>query len=186
MSQVLALDAAGIPRKWINYEDSVSYFAKNMVVWTLGEVVATFRGGVQNDGTPSIISTPSIIAVKGKGFSIEKAGSVKLTNRTLFARDRNLCAYCGGHFNNKDLSRDHIVPVSRGGRDVWTNVVSACMKCNTTKGAKFLNECKLELLYVPYPPSHYENMILQNRNILSDQMDYLLSGVPKHSRVWLN
>jgi hypothetical protein len=44
----------------------------------------------------------------------------------------------------------------------------------------------MELLYVPYVPSYFEAMILQNRNILADQMEYLLSGVPKHSRIWLS
>jgi hypothetical protein len=41
----------------------------------------------------------------------------------------------------------------------------------------------MELKYVPYAPNHYESLILQNRNILADQMDYLISGVPKHSRI---
>lgn len=186
MSNVLALDASGLPRKWINYEDAISYFAKDMVVWTLGETVATFRGGVQNDGIMSVLETPSIIAVRGKGFSMEKAGNVALTNKILFARDRNVCAYCGQTFGSHHLSRDHVHPVSRGGEDVWTNVVSACVKCNTHKGARLLKECKLELLYVPYVPNHYENMILQNRNVLADQMEYLMSGVPKHSRILLN
>ena len=46
-----------------------------------------------------------------------------------------------------------------------------------------LKEAKMELLYVPYEPDHFESMILQNRNILADQMEYLLTGVPKHSRI---
>jgi hypothetical protein len=185
MSRVLALDLSGLPRKWINYEDAVSYFAKDMVKWTLGDVIATFRGGTQNDGRMSVIETPSIIAVRGKGFAIDRAGKVALTNRTLFSRDKHVCAYCGKCFTSNNLSRDHIIPVSKGGEDVWTNVVTACIKCNTQKGAKLLQECRLELLYVPYTPNHYENMILQNRNILSDQMEYLKCGVPKHSRVWI-
>jgi hypothetical protein len=44
----------------------------------------------------------------------------------------------------------------------------------------------MELLYLPYVPSHFENMILQNRNILADQMEYLIAGVPKHSRILLS
>lgn len=184
MSHVLALDASGLPRKWINYEDAVTYFAKEMVVWTLGDPIAVYRGGVQNDGAKSVIETPSIIAVRGKGFNIEKAGRVTLSNKTLFARDRHLCAYCGGVFTNNSLSRDHVLPVSRGGMNNWTNCVTACVKCNTTKGDRTPEEMGRQLLYVPYEPNHYENMILQNRNILADQMDYLLSGVPKHSRVF--
>ncbi len=63
------------------------------------------------------------------------------------------------------------------------NVVTACVLCNNKKDSKTLKEAKMELLYVPYEPNHFESMILQNRNILADQMEYLLSGVPKHSRI---
>ena len=59
-----------------------------------------------------------------------------LTNSMLFARDRQLCAYCGKRFLVRDLSRDHVVPVSRGGRDSWTNTVTACRSCNTRKGGR--------------------------------------------------
>ena len=162
------------------------YHAKNAVAWTLGEVIAKYRGGIQNDGTMSYIETPSIIAIKGHGFNPSRQGRVALTNKTLFGRDRHICAYCGEHFpNTGQLSRDHIVPRSKGGVDDWMNVVSACKRCNTRKGSKSLKEAKLELIYVPYVPNHFENLILQNRNILADQMEYLLAGVPKHSRIIL-
>ena len=184
MHQVLTLDHTGQPRHWISCEDAVTYVAKNLVVWSLGKSIATFHGGFQKDGHRSIIETPPIIAIRGKPFNYEKSGKVLLTNKTLFARDRHTCAFCGNHFFEKNLSRDHIHPVSRGGRDVWTNVVTACIPCNLRKGDKYLSQAGMELLYVPYEPNHYENLILLNRNILQDQMDYLLNGVPKHSRVW--
>jgi hypothetical protein len=181
---VLALDISGIPRAWVNYDDAICYHAKDQVAWSLGEVIARYNGGTQKDGTQSYLETTSIIAVRGSGFDYIKHNKVALTNRTLFARDRNVCAYCGGHFNNyAHLSRDHIMPKFRGGRDEWMNVVTACKVCNQKKGCMTLKEAKMELLYVPYTPNHYENMILQNRTILADQMDYLLSGVPKHSRI---
>ena len=184
---VLALDISGTPRQWISTDDAITYHAKKAVAWTLGNIVAKYRGGLQNDGTESYLETPSIIAIKGHGFNPARHGRVALTNRTLFGRDRHICAYCGGHFpNGNHLSRDHILPKSKGGIDDWMNVVTACKKCNTHKGNKTLKEAKLELIYVPYAPNHFENLILQNRNILADQMDYLLSGVPKHSRIILS
>lgn len=181
---VLALDSSGLPRAWINFEDAICYHAKGQVVWSLGETVARFRGGYKSDGTQSVLETQSIIAVKGS-ISLDKVGRVALTNKTLFGRDRHLCAYCGDKYSNSSLSRDHIIPRSKGGKDTWMNVVTACLKCNHKKGAKTLEKAGLQLLYVPYEPNHYENMILLNRNILADQMDYLMSGVPKNSRVRL-
>lgn len=179
---VLALDAAGLPRKWINFEDAVSYKAKDMVIWSLGETLKIFRGGINNEGIESRIEVPSIIAVRGTS-SLDKFGRVMLTNKTLFARDKHVCAYCAESFSNHQLSRDHVVPKCEGGKDHWTNVVTACKPCNMKKGRKLLENINMKLIYVPYEPNHYENMILLNRNILADQMEYLLSGVPKNSRV---
>jgi hypothetical protein len=181
---VLALDVGGIPRQWLSLEHAILYQAKKQVAWSLGETVATFRGGTQNDGTESFIETPSIIAIRGgEGFNPSKFGKVILSNKTLFGRDRHVCAYCGKQFTSNNLSRDHISPVSRGGENKWMNVVTACKKCNSVKSDRTLKEAHLELLYVPYEPNHYEHMVLQNRNILADQMDYLRTGIPKHSRV---
>lgn len=184
---VLALDVTGTPRQWISYDDAISYHATKSVAWFMGDVVARYRGGVQNDGTMSYIETSSIIAIKGNGFNPHKHSTVALSNRTLFGRDRYVCAYCGGHFPNyHELSRDHIVPRSRGGENSWMNVVTSCRTCNSLKGSKTLKEAKLELLYLPYAPNHHENLLLQNRMILYDQMEYLMTGVPKHSRLLLS
>lgn len=180
---ILALDAAGLPRKWVSDETAISYHAKEMVVWSLGDTVVEYRGGYTNAGVRSRLSSTSIIAVRGQGYSLRGHGTVSLTNRTLFGRDRHVCAYCGNQFSHAKLSRDHIVPVSKGGKDVWMNVVTACLHCNLKKGNKTLDQAGLELLYIPYTPNHYERLILENRHILADQMDYLLTGVPKHSRL---
>lgn len=183
---VLALDITGTPRQWISHEDAITYHAKQAVAWQLGSTVVRFRGGIQQDGRQSYLESTSIIAIRGHGFNPNKHSTVSLSNRTLFGRDRYVCAYCGGHFPNyHQLSRDHIVPKSRGGENTWMNVVTACRDCNSNKGSKTLTEAGMELLYLPYVPTHYENMILQNRNILADQMEYLLAGVPRHSRILL-
>jgi len=181
---ILALDVSGVPRQWISKDDAITYHAKNAVAWALGEVVAKYRGGLQKSGEMSYIESQSIIAIKGHGFNPYKHSTVALTNKTLFGRDRHICAYCGNHFtNSNNLSREHILPKSRGGTNNWMNIVTACKPCNGKKDSKTLKESGMELLYLPYIPSHFENMILQNRNILADQMDYLMSGVPKHSRI---
>jgi 5-methylcytosine-specific restriction endonuclease McrA len=106
-----------------------------------------------------------------------------LTNKNLFARDRNLCCYCGRHYVDAKLSRDHIHPVSKGGKNVWQNVATACKSCNHEKDDNLLNDTDMELLYVPYVPNHAERLIMQNRNILADQMDFLEGFLPEHSRL---
>ena len=184
---ILALDSSGTPREWISYDDAISYHATDSVVWSLGDVVAKYRGGFKEDGTQSYIESTSIIAIKGRRFDLLKSGTVALTNKTLFGRDRNICAYCGTqHANYSKLSRDHIVPKFLGGLNVWQNVVTACKACNSRKGHKTLKESKMSLLYVPYEPNHWEHLLLQQRNILADQMEYLMAGIPKHSRILLN
>ncbi|MEY8876194.1 MAG: HNH endonuclease, partial [Leptothrix sp. (in: b-proteobacteria)] len=105
------------------------------------------------------------------------------SNTKLFVRDRHVCAYCGGLFHVDELTREHIVPTSRGGVDSWMNCITACRSCNGRKGAKLLEQTGMELLFLPYTPSLHEDMILRGRRILVDQMEFLLASVPRHSRL---
>lgn len=187
MSRILTLDAQGQPHRWISHEDAITYHAKNLVAWQLGEGEGDvmFRGGENRiTGKQSCIITAPIIAVKGESAAAKRAnGTPALTNRTLFQRDRHLCGYCGKVFSDLRLTREHVIPVSRGGKDIWTNVVTACERCNNKKDNKLLEECGMQLLYVPYTPNRAEALILENRNVLACQMQYLLSFLPTHSRV---
>lgn len=185
MTQILALDMSGTPRAWISLNDAILAHAKGNVAWQYGDHEFVARGGFQKDGIQSIIKTSSIIAVKAEnGFAIEKVRKeVVLTNRTLFGRDRHMCAYCGRIMAPKGLSREHIIPTSRGGLNVWTNVVTACFDCNCDKDNRLLSECGMHLLYVPYVPTHAERLILEGRNVLSDQMEFLRSRLGKNSRL---
>jgi 5-methylcytosine-specific restriction endonuclease McrA len=106
-----------------------------------------------------------------------------LSNSKLFVRDRHVCAYCGSTFHSDDLTREHILPSSRGGADAWMNCITACKSCNGRKGNRLLHEAGMELLFLPYIPSLHEDMILRGRRILVDQMEFLLASVPRHSRL---
>ena len=65
--------------------------------------------------------------------------------------------------------------MSRGGRDRWSNVVTACRSCNTRKGNRTPEEARMPLLAVPYVPNWAEYLALSNRKILADQMEFLKS-----------
>jgi hypothetical protein len=182
---ILALDMAGTPNRWLMVEEAMTYHARQMVAWSLGELVCTYHGGIcRMTGERSLLSTSSIIAIKGaKEFSKEQAPEPHLSNSSLFFRDRHVCAYCGDRFRERDLSRDHVIPVFMGGIDRWMNVVTACRVCNIRKGGRTPEGAHMPLLYTPYVPNRYEHLILQNRRILQDQMEYLMAKVPKHSRL---
>ena len=181
---ILQLDTSGQPARWINYERAVFYLAKDLVSWTHGEQEYTIYGGKQRKtGDRSFLDIPSIMAIKSKSTGKHKYKTPTLTNTALFRRDHCLCAYCGQIFNPRDLTRDHVIPVSTKGLDIWGNVVTACGPCNRHKDDRTPDQAGMPLLYVPYAPNRHEYLILMNRNILINQMDFLLSGVSTNSRL---
>lgn len=179
---VLALMNDGTPLHWLGWEAAVTLQYKGLVAWTPVDDETTFYGGMSRmTGTQSHIEVPSIIAIKGD-FK-RKNSTPALTNQNLFKRDLLTCSYCGKHFPEEKLTRDHIVPVSKGGKDTWMNVTAACRKCNNLKDNQTLEQCGLELLWAPYVPNRAEALILQNRKILFDQAAYIANYVSEHSRV---
>ena len=184
MALILTVDMAGEPSRWVVVEDAITYYARQMVAWSLGSVVATYRGGHSRlTGERSQLSTRSIIAIKGAAGFTKGNHEPHLSNAALFSRDRQVCAYCGDRFRELKLSRDHVIPVFMHGKDRWMNVVTACRSCNIRKGGRTPESARMPLLYLPYIPNRYEHLILQNRRILHDQMEYLMTKVPKHSRL---
>jgi 5-methylcytosine-specific restriction endonuclease McrA len=181
---VLQLDVSGRPQSWISAQEAATLYASDAVAWTLGKAFHALRGGIQRStGLQSRIEVHPIVAVLGAVPSRAWRSSPALNNVKLFSRDRHVCAYCGRRFDFEDLTREHIVPVSRGGGDTWMNCITACRGCNGHKGNRMPEEARMSLLYLPYVPSLHEDMILRGRRILADQMDFLLASVPRSSRL---
>src|SRR5688500_146096 len=82
----------------------------------------------------------------------------QVTNTFLFARDDFSCQYCGRHRSElrgrQFLTRDHIVPISRGGTNTWENVVTSCSPCNNRKGNHLPAEAGMKLLTSPNEPNY--------------------------------
>ena len=183
LMEVLQLDVSGRPQAWISAKEAAVLYASDGVAWTLGDTFYVLRGGYQRTGLQSRIELHPIIAVRGTVPSRAWRQTPALSNPKLFARDRHICAYCGGRFPFDELTREHIRPVSRGGSDTWMNCITACRACNGRKGNRMPEEARMSLLYLPYVPSLHEDMILRGRRILVDQMDFLLASVPRSSRL---
>jgi HNH endonuclease len=180
---ILRLDISGKPVNWIPWQTAVCLYSREMIAWTAGEHSFTFHGGTNRySGERSIIDINSIIAIKrSNAYKHVNRTIPPLTNRELFLRDAHLCMYCGKEHQASYLTRDHVVPISRGGRDRWSNVVTACRHCNTRKGNRAPEQAKMPLLAVPYVPNWAEYLALSNRKILGDQMEFLkpqFSGRP--------
>ena len=183
---ILQLDITGAPQQWINYEQACFHEAKENVAWSMGAVEFDICGGTcAKTGEQSKLTINTIIAIKGKPSpkAMVHYNRVPLTNKTLFRRDQNLCAYCNTVYPSYKLTRDHIHPTSKGGKNTWMNVVTCCGSCNKNKGNSMLEDIGMELHYVPYVPNRAEWLILQNRKILADQMEFLIKKVPKDSRL---
>ena len=183
--KVLKLSAQGLPQSWISLEQAVLHYAAEEVRWEVGAQVALFRGGHNAvTGAQSAIAVSSIIGTKGvpniNPFHLKPG----LPNSKLLARDRNVCAYCGGTFHEEELTREHIIPFAQNGKDHWMNVVTACRVCNHRKSSRTPEQANMPLLYAPYVPSLWEDFILRNRRILADQMEFLMAHLPKTSRLY--
>lgn len=185
MNLILKLDRAGNPIRWINHEDAIRLYVNDRVIAPLGEKNFEFFGGVNAlSNQQSRIEVNSILLT----YSSVRVARLRhdyvpnLSNRELFRRDRHVCLYCGSKFTEKDLTRDHVIPQSRGGKDSWSNVVTACRRCNNHKADRLLEEIGMSLLAVPFVPNHAEWLVLRNRKILTDQMSFLAARCSKAMR----
>ena len=181
--RLLSLDAHGRILNWMTWQDAACLYARGAVAWTLGDTCLTVHGGINRwTGKQSVIELPPIIAAKGHANARVAEPTPALTNAALFARDHWLCLYCGCDGRRHSLTRDHVLPTSKGGKDVWENVVSACIHCNSKKGGRTPQQAGMPLLAVPFRPSWVEHLILSNRHILADQMAFLEAHLPKRAR----
>ncbi|WP_018141504.1 HNH endonuclease [Thioalkalivibrio sp. ALJ7] len=180
--QVLRTDAAGMPLEWIGLEQAVRLYYTEQVAYTCGSPLYRMRGGINaRTGLQSRVEVNSIIATHGTRQSRFNDYIPPLNNTTLFRRDAHLCLYCGNSFRECDLSRDHVTPISQNGEDTWNNVVTACKRCNNHKAGFTPEEAGMQLLAIPFTPTHAEYIFLKGKRVLADQMEFLQAHFPRTS-----
>ncbi|HET7632656.1 MAG TPA: HNH endonuclease [Gemmatimonadaceae bacterium] len=100
----------------------------------------------------------------------------QVTNTFLFARDHYRCQYCDRHVTElkprESLTRDHLIPISRGGTNDWTNVVAACSACNTRKGNRMPDEIGMHPHTIPVEP-HFVHLSWAVRRLTPIQARYI-------------
>jgi 5-methylcytosine-specific restriction endonuclease McrA len=152
---VLRTDIAGMPLEWIDYKEAARLYHQEQVAYTCGSPLYKLYGGVNAaSGQRTVLEVNSIVATVGHTGN---PGNTRhdyvppLNNQTLFRRDAYLCMYCGMRFASRELSRDHIRPFSQGGVDIWTNVVTACRRCNNQKASRTPEQAKMHLCGIYFP-----------------------------------
>jgi len=180
--QILRTDVSGMPLEWVSYQDAVRLYFNDQIAYTCGSNIMTIRGGINAiTNLRSKVDVNSIIATYGNNKILKDQYAPPLNNTTLFKRDNHLCLYCGNKFGSENLSRDHVTPLFQGGKDLWVNVVSACKRCNNAKAGRTPEQANMQLLAIPFVPTHAEYIFLQGKVILFDQMEFLKQHFPRSS-----
>ncbi len=92
---------------------------------------------------PAVIRLTRYVHIPYKGVS--------LTRQNVFKRDNFNCQYCGA---SRDLTLDHVIPKSKGGRSSWDNLITACRRCNTRKGDYTPDQAGIRLKSKPFKPTY--------------------------------
>ena len=136
----------------INVEDG-SYSGHDFDDWTaLSEARDAFRAD-SYDWVHTVrlsIAVPKVIRLLG--YDRLPQQQVKLNRRNIYARDRNECQYCGRRFSSSELSLDHVVPRSQGGKSTWQNMACCCLTCNMRKGGRTPKQAHMKLIRQPIRP----------------------------------
>ena len=142
------------------------------------------------DGKAEIVETDGQRLVRSESLAVPRPLVIRLvkfvhvprkfrrqvTNIFLFARDAYKCQFCGrkeAELRFREcLTRDHLIPLSRGGTNDWTNVVTACSTCNTRKGNRLPEECGMQLIVTPMEP-HFVSLTWAVRKLTPIQAKYI-------------
>ena len=151
-AQTLALDSSYRPCGVMPWQQAIT-----LVFLNKAEVLHTYDDDVHS--TYLVIKTPAVIRLLRK-FKRDKK-RVKFSRVNVCARDDFKCMYCGAKKTIGELSYDHVVPRSRGGKTEWTNIVAACHTCNARKANRTPAEAGMKLRKQPVQPSSTPAVVIR-------------------------
>lgn len=154
MGDVLVLNATYEPLSIISVKRAVVLLLKEKA-----ELIEAAQAKLRSEN----FSLPRPLVIRLVYFvKIPHRISLPVTRRGILARDHYTCQYCGVMPSRKDLTIDHVLPRSRGGKTTWENVVAACDKCNGRKGSRTPIEANMTLLSLPRRPRYIAIAALAN------------------------
>ena len=146
MEQTLLLNATYEPLKVVDWRKAITLWCQGKV-----EVVSVYDREIRSVSVsfklPSVIRLLRYITIR------RHCNYVPFSRANIYARDKHECQYCGSEFPVSELTFDHVVPVSQGGRKDWENIVTSCITCNRRKGGRTPAQAGLRVIRLPRRPT---------------------------------
>lgn len=147
MKRSLLLNASYEPLRVITWQKAVVLLVKGKV-----EVIASH--GLMIRGVTVTLELPSVLRLLRRVRVTRRFHQVPFSRTNIYLRDKYRCQYCARRFSAPDLTFDHVIPASQGGRKEWENIVTCCIVCNRKKGGKTPDQAGLKLVRRPTRPSY--------------------------------
>ena len=171
LHRVLKITADGVPIASISIERAIIDVFKGKLFMIQQQGDAVYRSQRNEFPVPAIVGTTNYHKLPDHYY-----GEARLTNHTLAKRDHWTCQYCGRRKfqleTDEFITRDHVFPVSRGGEDIWQNVVLACITCNNKKRDRTPQEADMPLLNIPTVPTRWD-LNRKNLEVAMEHSDIL-------------
>ena len=145
MEQTLLLNATFEPLKVVHWQKAVTLWCQGKV-----EIIASHDREVR--AVSFSLRLPSVIRLLRYVRIKKRFDYVPFSRANIYARDQHRCQYCNAHHATQDLTFDHVIPVSQGGRKDWENIVTCCIKCNRKKGGRTPAQAGMHLRRLPRKP----------------------------------
>ena len=143
---LLNADAAPIsvlPLSVISWEESIRYLVSDKAT-----VLEWYEDWIVHSATWET-RVPAVMMVKDY---VKNKKHPRFSKYNVIIRDRFTCQYCETDVSTNTVTMDHVLPISKGGKTTWENIVAACGPCNSRKG----NDLYMKPIRVPHRPSYYE------------------------------
>ena len=141
MERTLVLDTGFQPINAVSWQKAMSYIARGRC-----EVLEEYEHTVHAD-----VQMPAVVRLNNTVRRTRQ--KVKFSRVNILARDRNRCQFCGERLPSSELTYDHVIPRSQGGKTEWGNIVAACVPCNKAKANRTPAQAEMRLLTKPVRPN---------------------------------
>ena len=172
MEMTLLLNASYEPLRVVNWQRAINLLWLGKV-----EVLEVYDRDIQSVSItlklPAVMRLLRLVRLK------DSHRAVKFSRINIFTRDGYVCQYCNKKHRTEDLTFDHIIPIARGGKKTWENIVTACWRCNNRKSGRMPEEAGMRLVRKPMKPrwNPVITITIGIRNAPQSWRDYLYWNV---------